>query len=681
MVTFKRCVLTLFAVIVMVGGLGWRVGAWDAAVQPSPADAIMAAPSRQMGNLLKGIAVDSARNRLYVSVQSNHTVAILDGATLAPLNQVPSGGQGPNGLALTEDGSKLFVVNGGSNQVAVLDVTNNYALLGTINVGRNPVGVAIANGTAYVTNFDDGTVSLIDVNARTVRKTTSVGHHPFLPAAVGNHAYIPNHSKYYGWRDNDPAAEWNYVQANKGRDTGVSIVYENGAVEHVLQQYVGFFAAAVDPVNRRVYITKRDGTAEGLYVLDLSTNGLVKFVPMLRPYAVAVNPTTQHVFVVQADMDEVYVLDARNDYTTIRVLNTDPNNGNISGQHGGQGIGINGNQVYISNYASGTLTTVDDAAGGGWSTPIHAEIVRGWMESGGNHGPLGAPIEPALGYWGAEQQFERGSMYWRKEVSGPSSIYVFDNESPQSGGTDWNGRDSGVWQRYIASWAPSMPVYPAGCPEARYPYGPQFGIGLVWCNEPGVKRAIGYPIGREVGTMGGHQVFANGRVFWNPYSDAYYVLRLDNHRFQYYRAHRRYTLPEVQANVVGQVRLQGRTDHRDVTLVSPEGPYTASDERGSFGLSYDGAATLQIRHPGYLDVIAPIKAATDALLDMGEITLVAGDVNGDNQINILDLSFIGAQFGTGDAQADLNGDGVVDILDLTLVAANFNKSGPISWQR
>jgi hypothetical protein len=117
-----------------------------------------------------------------------------------------------------------------------------------------------------------------------------------------------------------------------------------------------------------------------------------------------------------------------------------------------------------------------------------------------------------------------------------------------------------------------------------------------------------------------------------------------------------------------------------VVLASPDGPYTASDESGSFDFSYEGSVTLQVHHPGYLDALAPIQAHLDGFLDMGEITLVGGDVNGDNQINILDLSFIGAQFGTDNAKADLNGDSTVDILDLTMVGANFGKSGPITWR-
>jgi hypothetical protein len=64
-------------------------------------------------------------------------------------------------------------------------------------------------------------------------------------------------------------------------------------------------------------------------------------------------------------------------------------------------------------------------------------------------------------------------------------------------------------------------------------------------------------------------------------------------------------------------------------------------------------------------------------------TLFAGDVNSDNNINILDLSSIASQFGNAGVTgcANLNGDasGLVNILDLSLAASNFGKNGPTSW--
>jgi hypothetical protein len=48
-----------------------------------------------------------------------------------------------------------------------------------------------------------------------------------------------------------------------------------------------------------------------------------------------------------------------------------------------------------------------------------------------------------------------------------------------------------------------------------------------------------------------------------------------------------------------------------------------------------------------------------------------GDVNGDGQVDIFDLTFIAARYGTNDPAADINGDGLVDIFDLVIVANNY----------
>ncbi|MGQ9656271.1 MAG: S8 family serine peptidase [Fimbriimonadales bacterium] len=57
------------------------------------------------------------------------------------------------------------------------------------------------------------------------------------------------------------------------------------------------------------------------------------------------------------------------------------------------------------------------------------------------------------------------------------------------------------------------------------------------------------------------------------------------------------------------------------------------------------------------------------------LTLVPGDVNGDNVIDDGDLLQILFEFGTNNPSVDLNGDGVVDDADLLLVLFNFGAQG------
>jgi hypothetical protein len=68
---------------------------------------------------------------------------------------------------------------------------------------------------------------------------------------------------------------------------------------------------------------------------------------------------------------------------------------------------------------------------------------------------------------------------------------------------------------------------------------------------------------------------------------------------------------------------------------------------------------------------------------LGTTLLFGGDVapqpDPDNLIDILDVSYLGSNFGTTEATADVTGDGVVNILDLTMAAANFGMTGPTLW--
>ena len=65
--------------------------------------------------------------------------------------------------------------------------------------------------------------------------------------------------------------------------------------------------------------------------------------------------------------------------------------------------------------------------------------------------------------------------------------------------------------------------------------------------------------------------------------------------------------------------------------------------------------------------------------------LQTSDVNADGVVNILDLTFVAANFGTTPAgdqafNADVNGDGTVNILDLTLVASHLGKRSGIPYE-
>jgi len=148
------------------------------------------------------------------------------------------------------------------------------------------------------------------------------------------------------------------------------------------------------------------------------------------------------------------------------------------------------------------------------------------------------------------------------------------------------------------------------------------------------------------------------------------------------------TIPVCVATgcIEGYVSLQGRQDLTGVRVAA--GAYEAhTDSTGYFKLMEVEAGTYDVMAEmyGYLDAMASgveVVAGEECTL-LGTTTLWGGNVapqpEPDDAIDVLDVSYIGANFGMTEATADVNGDGVVNILDLTVAAANFNMVGPTSW--
>lgn len=130
--------------------------------------------------------------------------------------------------------------------------------------------------------------------------------------------------------------------------------------------------------------------------------------------------------------------------------------------------------------------------------------------------------------------------------------------------------------------------------------------------------------------------------------------------------------------ITGQVALQGRADHGGIVVTSSTGEQTQTAADGSFSIASGGALTFEF--PGYLSAQTGQLDAAGAA-GLATVTLLAGDINGDNLINILDMAYIASKYRGVDSLADLNADGRVDILDLALAASNYQQQGPLAAGR
>jgi hypothetical protein len=106
----------------------------------------------------------------------------------------------------------------------------------------------------------------------------------------------------------------------------------------------------------------------------------------------------------------------------------------------------------------------------------------------------------------------------------------------------------------------------------------------------------------------------------------------------------------------------------------------SADVNGAFRLSVPpGSYTIVASAPGFLNVQGTVTVtASGATMPNTELT--PGDLDGDNQINQLDLLTIGINYGkSSPLAADLNNDGVINVLDLQIISKNFPQSVPTGW--
>jgi hypothetical protein len=138
----------------------------------------------------------------------------------------------------------------------------------------------------------------------------------------------------------------------------------------------------------------------------------------------------------------------------------------------------------------------------------------------------------------------------------------------------------------------------------------------------------------------------------------------------------------MRSTLTGQIRLQGRANHRGVALFFSQQScgqggtaITTTDAQGYYQLELAGGDP-----PGYLCAVQPgylVGQRRWPLPEGSVITLPGGDVTGDNRIDIADVALLASRYGTADVLADFNADGRVDIVDLVIIAGNYARQGPV----
>jgi YVTN family beta-propeller protein len=238
-----------------------------------------------------------------------------------------------------------YVANYSENTVSVIDTSNN-TVVKTIPVGKAPWGVAVnqAGSAAYVTNHNSASVSVISTSDNKVTKTIPVGADPVGVAFTpdGKSAYV----------------------ANKG---SVSVINtESLKVIATVATPGGPGEVAVNPTGAYVYVTNANA-ASVVSVISTLTNKVVAAVTVgAYPFGVALSPDGATAYVANYNSNTISVIRTADN----AVVNTI----NVSAGPQGATVSPDGHWLYVAHSPSGSnLVTVIDTQ----SQTVVAGIVVG----------------------------------------------------------------------------------------------------------------------------------------------------------------------------------------------------------------------------------------------------------------------------------------------------------------
>ncbi|HEY2191684.1 MAG TPA: serine/threonine-protein kinase [Actinomycetospora sp.] len=287
-----------------------------AIVPPAPVVASVDLPTVRgtlsVGNGPEAVAFSADGKKAYVTGSAGgNVVNVVDTASGAVSAVIPAPGP-PQFIALAQDGAHAYVTlyNAQSNQndVAVLD-TAAGAFTAVIPTGqKRPFGLAVSpdGSRVYVPNHDSGDVSVIDTKTNTVLTQIQVPASPhwiaFTPS--GRFAYAANHH----------AGVVTVLDTKTNTVAGVIPIGENTAPHSI----------AVSPDGRRTNVVNYDGNT--MSIIDTSNNAVLTTFPVgINPQSVAFSRDGKHSYVVNNGTNNLSVIStATNQITATVPLGTSP---------------------------------------------------------------------------------------------------------------------------------------------------------------------------------------------------------------------------------------------------------------------------------------------------------------------------------------------------------------------
>jgi YVTN family beta-propeller protein len=313
------------------------------------------------------LAVNPLTNRVYTTAPTSQitqdNLVVIDGATEALSSLVSQNTAGPNAIAVNPVTHKVYVANTGFDSrtntgiasISVFDPTQTNPVKSPIfdlNASQ-PAAVAVdfLTNQIYVANNASNNVTVINGTTDSYQATLSdpkaVGPIAVAVNPVNNKVYVANNGSgnvtiIDGWLNK-------IITTVPGGPAPFALAVNN-FVSHVSGQAV-----------HKIYVVNNVPTAGTVTEIDGDTDTVTNTIAAGGfPFAIGVNPLTNHVWVANDGTKDMTMFDAET-HQTVRV--SDPNGSHprsVGVGPASDGVQILG-KIYVGNQGSNNVTIINDS--------------------------------------------------------------------------------------------------------------------------------------------------------------------------------------------------------------------------------------------------------------------------------------------------------------------------------
>jgi YVTN family beta-propeller protein len=258
-------------------------------------DNLSAVPANQTLTVTEG--QNAPTTNLFVVSSASDSVAVVNPSTNQVITQIPVD-RSPIRIAMTPDGRKAYVSNGGVSTLSVID-TANLVVTSSITVGRSPQELAVTpdGGRLFVVHKTSGDISVVDTSTDTVINDVTVGGNGSRDVAVspdGRFAYVANSA----------TSMVNVIDTSTYAVTNIATP-------------AGPRRLLFTPSGDRLFVADYDGAS--VSVIDTATQTLITNVTVgIKPRGLAIKPDGSEIYVTNEGAGTVSVISN----ATLTVLKT-----------------------------------------------------------------------------------------------------------------------------------------------------------------------------------------------------------------------------------------------------------------------------------------------------------------------------------------------------------------------